>query len=183
MYFSSSVCSRIWSQNFLQLCFRVWCVFVVAMDAWRWELKESLQHELEGSDDEDFEEGLLEMFVAIGGEGSVSPPSPPKFGGSRMGRIYIYWERERAHELMRGCLRTTFQRILPMIIWSSLGALECGGSCSYLLCRRCAHMMIGMCKRRMPWDDSVFLPCKNALLRFVCLLTVFPPMQLMSIVA
>ena len=86
----------------------MWCVFVVvAMDAWRKELKESLQRELEGSNDEGFEEGLLEMFVAIGGEGSVSPPSPPEFGGSRMGRRYIYRERER--ELMRDCLRTTFQ--------------------------------------------------------------------------
>jgi hypothetical protein len=55
------------------------------MDAWRRELEESLQRELQGSDDEGFEEGLLEMFVAIGGEGSVSPLSPPKFGGSRMG--------------------------------------------------------------------------------------------------
>ncbi len=77
----------------------MWCVFVVvAMDAWCRELEESLQRELEGSDDEGFEEGLLEMFVAIGGEGSVSPLSPPKFGGSRMGRRYIYRERERAHE-------------------------------------------------------------------------------------
>ena len=45
----------------------MWCVFVVvAMDAWRKELEESLQRELEGSDDEAFEERLLEMFVARG---------------------------------------------------------------------------------------------------------------------
>ena len=82
------------------------------MDAWRRELQESLQRELEGSNDEGFEEGLLKMFVAIGEEDSVSPPSSPKFGEYRMGRRYIYRERER--ELMRGCLRTTFQRILTM---------------------------------------------------------------------
>jgi hypothetical protein len=47
----------------------VWCVFVVvAMGVWCRELEESLQRELEGSDDEGFEKGLLEMFVAIGGE-------------------------------------------------------------------------------------------------------------------
>ena len=46
----------------------MWCVFVIAMDAWRRELQESLQRELEGSNDEGFEEGLLKMFVAIGEE-------------------------------------------------------------------------------------------------------------------
>lgn len=50
-------------------------------------------------DEKGFEEGSLEMFVAIiGGEGFGSPPSPPKFGGNRIGRIYIYRKRETVHE-------------------------------------------------------------------------------------